>query len=207
MTTRFHSTRPSLLALTCLAGKLTRMRKIFVVFSHGFGVSRVNYAALAQELASRGYVVLTIDHPYGGFTVSPEGRILQPGGDSLRRRLGSRSNPATVDSALAWDARRWAVEAAAARMGRERDSTWRAIAQKNAPMPAVIVRLRGTAHFSFSDAPFLMPSLLQGTGSTLSATTANALILSHLTRFFDHFLRVSIPNPSIRRIRRSTESM
>jgi hypothetical protein len=34
-----------------------------------------------------------------------------------------------------------------------------------------------------------MPSLLQGTGSTLTATRANDLVISYLTAFFDHFLR------------------
>jgi dienelactone hydrolase len=257
-----------------------------LIFSHGFGVSRVNYSALAQELASRGYVVLTVDHPYGGFMVAPDGRLLQPGGDSLRRGLGSPPALATVDSALAWDARRWALEGAAvvrrvaarrtgvgtlaslsidtmrvgmlghslggaaalqgcrdvaifrtcadmdgapvgdverdgvpkpilvllsqpagsksppprdsieraqredfARMSRERDSTWRAIPGRNPSIPAFMVKLPGTAHFTFSDAPFLMPSLLQGTGSTLSATRANGLVISYLTAFFDHFLR------------------
>jgi dienelactone hydrolase len=256
-----------------------------LVFSHGFGMSRVNYAALAQELASRGYVVFTVDHPYGGFMVAPDGRVLQPGGDSLRRRLGTPPNLATVDSALAWDARRWALEAGAvvrraasrqtgvsalaslsidtmrvgmlghslggaaalqacrddplfracadmdgaavgdvdlngvrkpslvllsqpapsaaepkdsaerahrdefARMGRERDSTWRAIALHSEPAPVFIVKLQGTAHLSFSDAPFLMPSLLQGTGSSRSATNANSLVVSYVNAFFDHFLR------------------
>lgn len=253
--------------------------------SHGFGMSRINYAALAQELASRGYLVLTIDHPYGGFMLAPDGTVLQPGGDSLRRRLGSRETPATVDSALAWDVRRWASEAAGvvrqvaarqtriselarldidttrvgmlghslggaaalqacrddtifhacadmdgaavgdveregvpkpmlvllsqpagsasepkdsaerahreqfARMGRERDSTWRAIAERHAQVPNFIVKFRGTGHFSFSDAPFLMPSQLRGTGSTLSARESYARIVSHLTAFFDHFVR------------------
>jgi dienelactone hydrolase len=260
-----------------------------LVFSHGFGVSRVSYTALAQELASRGYVVLTIDHPYGGFMVAPDGRVLQPGGDSLRRRLGSSAAPASVDSALAWDARRWAVEAAAAirrvaagrtdtpilsslvidttrvgmlghslggaaaleacrndpifracadmdgapvgdvervgvpkpflvllsapapsttvprdsaerahrdqfaQMGRERDSTWAAIANRNPEVPSFVVKLQGTGHFSFSDAPFLMPSLLQGTGSTLSANRAYSLTVSYLTAFFDRFLRNGSP--------------
>jgi dienelactone hydrolase len=76
-----------------------------------------------------------------------------------------------------------------ARMGRERDSTWRAISGRNASIPAFIAKLQGTAHFSFSDAPFLMPSLLQGTGSTLTATRANGLVISYLTAFFDHYLR------------------
>jgi hypothetical protein len=76
-----------------------------------------------------------------------------------------------------------------ARMGRERDSTWLAISSYNPRVPFFIIKLQGTAHFSFSDAPFLMPSLLQGTGSSLSAARANALIVSYLAAFFDHFLR------------------
>lgn len=256
-----------------------------IVLSHGFGVSRVNYAALAQEMASRGYVVLGVDHPYGGFALSPDGNVLQPGGDSLRRRLGSTQVPASVDSAMAWDARRWAFEAAAvvtrvaarktgrqildavavdtlhvgmlghslggaaalqacrdysifracadmdgepvgdveregvakpilvllsqpagaktvprdsaeragrdarARMGRERDSTLQAIVARHPWAPAFVIKIRGIAHFSFSDAPFLMPALLEGTGSTLSASRAESLIVAELTDFFDHFLR------------------
>lgn len=256
-----------------------------LVFSHGFGVSRISYAAFAQEFASRGYIVITIDHPFGGFMVAPDGRLLEPGGDSLRRRLGSASAMATVDSALAWDARWWSAEGVAAlrrlaagrtgvavlaslvidtaragmlghslggaaalqgcrdhalfracadmdgapvgdveragvrkpilallsepggpaaeakdsaervrhaefaRMGRERDSTWRAIVKHDAPIPVFVQVFRGTAHFSFSDAPFLMPSLLRGTGSTRSARDAYALIVSRLADFFDHFLR------------------
>lgn len=54
-----------------------------LVFSHGLGVSRVQYSSLNQELASHGYVVLAIDHPMGGFTLDPGGRVLTPGVDSL----------------------------------------------------------------------------------------------------------------------------
>jgi dienelactone hydrolase len=257
-----------------------------IAFSHGFGVSRVNYSALVQELASHGYVVISLDHPYGGFALAADRRVLQPGGDSLRRRLGRGSELASVDSALAWDGSAWANEAARAvrhvarstvdighgalrliidtahvgmlghslggaaallacrhdalfiacadmdgapvgdvdasgvpkpilvllsqpggarhapkdsaerahqqafaRMGRDRDSTWLAIRQKNPKTPTYIVKLKGTAHMSFSDAPFLMPTLLQGTGSTLSATEANARINRYLLEFFGHFLR------------------
>jgi hypothetical protein len=74
-------------------------------------------------------------------------------------------------------------------MGRERDSTWRAIAERHAQVPSFIVKLRGTGHFSFSDAPFVMPSQLRGTGSTLSARESYARIVSRLADFFDHFLR------------------
>jgi dienelactone hydrolase len=256
-----------------------------IVISHGFGVSRVSYAALAEALASEGYVVITLDHPYGGFLVTPDGRVLQPGGDSLRRRLGSAGAPATVDSVLGWDARQWAREAAAAvrhlangttgnpelatlsvdtqsvgamghslggaaalegcrsdpifracadldgapvggverdgvakpilvllsqpggpnvepadsaarirherfvQMGLERDSTWRAIIARHPDVPAFVEILRGTAHYSFTDAPFLMPSLLRGTGSTLPAGEAQTRIVGMLIESFDHFLR------------------
>jgi hypothetical protein len=45
----------------------------FLVFSHGLGVSRSSYTALAQEIASHGNVVAVIDHPYGGVTVLENG--------------------------------------------------------------------------------------------------------------------------------------
>ena len=35
-----------------------------VIFSPGFGAPRAFYTGLAAEIASRGYVVLTLDHPY-----------------------------------------------------------------------------------------------------------------------------------------------
>jgi pimeloyl-ACP methyl ester carboxylesterase len=47
-----------------------------LLLSHGLGVSRMHYTSLAQELASHGYVVLCIDHPYGGLKSLPDGRIL-----------------------------------------------------------------------------------------------------------------------------------
>ena len=47
-----------------------------LLFSPGFGVSRSNYTALIEALASQGYVVAAIDHPYCGLTVLPDGRVL-----------------------------------------------------------------------------------------------------------------------------------
>jgi len=58
-----------------------------------------------------------------------------------------------------------------------------------ADVPAFVEILRGTAHYSFTDAPFLMPSLLRGTGSTLPAEEAQTRIVGMLIEFFDHFLR------------------
>jgi dienelactone hydrolase len=50
-------------------------------FSHGLGEPRSLYTAFSQELASHGYVVVCIDHPYGGITVLPDGRLLTTEGD------------------------------------------------------------------------------------------------------------------------------
>ncbi len=54
-----------------------------LVFSHGLGVARAHYSSFSQELASRGYVVLAVEHPIGGFTFGPSGQVLTPGVDSL----------------------------------------------------------------------------------------------------------------------------
>ncbi|WP_162427374.1 alpha/beta hydrolase family protein [Pontibacter pudoricolor] len=54
-----------------------------ILFSHGLGVSRFNYAAIAEELASQGYVVVTIDHPYGGFTQLSDGSFLSSRMDTV----------------------------------------------------------------------------------------------------------------------------
>jgi len=52
-----------------------------LLLSHGLGVSRANYTALAVELASRGYAVAAIDHPCGGLVVTGEGQVLSTDDD------------------------------------------------------------------------------------------------------------------------------
>jgi hypothetical protein len=76
-----------------------------------------------------------------------------------------------------------------ARMGQERDSRWKAIRARHASIPAFVIKLPGTAHMSFSDAPFLMPTQMQGTGSTLSADRAEQLIVERVVDFFGHYLK------------------
>jgi alpha-beta hydrolase superfamily lysophospholipase len=49
-----------------------------VLFSPGFGVPSSNYALLLDDLASHGYVVLAIDHPYEAPLVFPGGRLVPP---------------------------------------------------------------------------------------------------------------------------------
>jgi dienelactone hydrolase len=81
-----------------------------VVFSHGLGVSSMHYVSLMQELASRGYVVLSVDHANGGFALAPDGSLLLPGRDSLRVRRRADSLDDSVDSTLAWLVKIWARE-------------------------------------------------------------------------------------------------
>ena len=89
-------------------------------------------------------------------------------------------------------------------MGRDRDSTWLAIRAKHPDVAAYIVKLKGNAHMSFSDAPFLMPTLLQGTGSTLSANEAHRRFIRFTLAFFDHYLRgypVTLLQPGLTSVR------
>jgi len=78
-----------------------------IIFSPGFGVSRVNYTAIVEELASHGLIVLTLDHPYAGLTVFPDGRVLSfspagGGDDELRLRVEEMARDAIfiLDSIL-----------------------------------------------------------------------------------------------------------
>jgi pimeloyl-ACP methyl ester carboxylesterase len=47
-----------------------------ILLSPGLGMSIYNYTILAQDLASEGYVVIGIEHPYGGYALLPAGKIL-----------------------------------------------------------------------------------------------------------------------------------
>ncbi|MFG2049819.1 alpha/beta hydrolase family protein [Micromonospora sp. NPDC048935] len=46
-----------------------------VVYSHGAGSHRSDTTIVVQELASHGYVVVTVDHTYDGFGEFPDGRV------------------------------------------------------------------------------------------------------------------------------------
>jgi len=47
-----------------------------IIFSHGFGMSKINYSNLCIEIASNGYIVAAIDHLGSGLTVLPSGEII-----------------------------------------------------------------------------------------------------------------------------------
>jgi len=47
-----------------------------VLLNHGFGMSRLHHTSQAEHLASHGYIVAAIDHPYSTFgTVFPDGTM------------------------------------------------------------------------------------------------------------------------------------
>lgn len=49
-----------------------------VIFSHGLGLSRESCTALAEDLASHGYIVVGIEHTYSAFkTVFPDGVVAE----------------------------------------------------------------------------------------------------------------------------------
>jgi hypothetical protein len=62
-----------------LQAKLSRARSKYpvIVFSHGMGMPRSFYTSMMEELASQGYVVAGIDHPYMGL-VALNGRVVKP---------------------------------------------------------------------------------------------------------------------------------
>jgi pimeloyl-ACP methyl ester carboxylesterase len=64
-----------------------------LLFSHGLGMSRAHYTTLIEELASHGYLVAAIDHPYEGLTVLPDGRVLSNSGD----KRGPKTVPARIE--------------------------------------------------------------------------------------------------------------
>jgi predicted dienelactone hydrolase len=49
-----------------------------LVYSHGAGSHRGEATILVQELVSHGYVVVTVDHTYDGYSEFPDGRLSVP---------------------------------------------------------------------------------------------------------------------------------
>jgi hypothetical protein len=58
-----------------------------IVFSHGAHDHRADTTVAVQELASHGYVVLTVDHTYDAISEFPDGRVIVPVDDPV---LGPR---------------------------------------------------------------------------------------------------------------------
>ena len=77
-----------------------------VLYSHGFGGSRYTNAVNPEELASHGYLVVAMDHPYESIAVDlPDGRVLRnsyPNRETptYREAIGTR----TLDTRFVLDA-------------------------------------------------------------------------------------------------------
>jgi hypothetical protein len=56
---------------------------LVIIFSLGYGRTRLLYGALAQSVAKSGYIVVSIDHPYNtDIVVFPDGKIIYGVNDS-----------------------------------------------------------------------------------------------------------------------------
>jgi predicted dienelactone hydrolase len=53
-------------------------RRPVILFSHGSDGHRSEATIVVQELASHGYVVVTVDHTYGAYVEFPDGRLVVP---------------------------------------------------------------------------------------------------------------------------------
>ncbi|MEV4345828.1 acetylhydrolase [Actinoplanes sp. NPDC049596] len=49
-----------------------------ILYSHGAGSHRSDTTVIVQELASHGYVVVTVDHSHDSYSQLPDGRVLVP---------------------------------------------------------------------------------------------------------------------------------
>lgn len=87
------------------APPLAGRRLPVLLLSHGLGVSRSHNTVLAEELASHGYLVAAIDHPYGGLTRLPDGRVLGLAADTARDegRFGRRAREWAADASRVLD--------------------------------------------------------------------------------------------------------
>jgi predicted dienelactone hydrolase len=70
-----------------------------VVFSHGAHDHRAHNTIVVQELASHGYVVVTVDHTYDAFVEFPDGRLTVPIRDGPHS-LGARDFAADIPFVL-----------------------------------------------------------------------------------------------------------
>src|SRR5262249_49365982 len=76
-----------------------------VIFSHGNGAIRSVYTNFLEELASHGYVVIALDHPYGAAVVAfPDGGIVvQPSDWNAQEAFADRVDTWTADQRFALD--------------------------------------------------------------------------------------------------------
>jgi len=63
---------------------LAGMKFPVVVFSHGWQGTRSEYTSMAEDLASHGYAVFGIDHPYMGRVALPNRKVTEPTEDQFQ---------------------------------------------------------------------------------------------------------------------------
>lgn len=63
-----------------------------------------------------------------------------------------------------------------------------AIGRRNGPVPWHVVKVPGTGHFSFSDAPFQMQVQLRQVGATMTPAHMHRVTEELLLDFFGHYL-------------------
>ncbi|MCS6627630.1 hypothetical protein N0B44_32480 [Roseibacterium beibuensis] len=67
-----------------------------ITLSPGMGIARLNYGLLASRIASQGYVVAVIDHPYLGVVTRTDGGLWTSKDDALLMDEAGALNPARV---------------------------------------------------------------------------------------------------------------
>jgi predicted dienelactone hydrolase len=79
---------PAVMTNSCLDAPITNGAHPVVVFTHGYTGTFTDYTFIFEDLASRGYVVASVDHTYEATAVEfPEGRFVHSGFGS---HLGSK---------------------------------------------------------------------------------------------------------------------
>jgi pimeloyl-ACP methyl ester carboxylesterase len=62
-----------------------------VLFSHGWQGTRTEYTSIAEDLASHGFAVFGIDHPYMGRIALPNGQVTEPTEDQFENQAEIRN--------------------------------------------------------------------------------------------------------------------
>ena len=242
-----------------------------IIFLPGAGVFAFHYTALAEELASHGYVVAVADyfslkapersykqddyaamendmarvaivgidalkgdpawknhirfdrvgamgHSIGGAAAIGAARMNKsirasvdmdgaPFGESLKGAVAPalilRSKPIYSDEDLK---KRGRTREQMDKAGEEIWKTWRDFADKSGNTPVEILSVQGTGHFSFTDAPFVMPTTITRFGGKIIAPERGEQVVSTcLLGFFDAHLQGKAKSDGLEQCRKFEE--
>lgn len=76
---------------SCAGGVVMRRRSPLILFSHAYTSDRAVYTSLINDLASRGFIVASVDHTYDAFTVE------FPGGELVNGLYGTPLQSKPID--------------------------------------------------------------------------------------------------------------